>query len=692
MKTNSIQAPSTLIPEYIGSDFDAVLEVASNIEAVKVVAENIENFKVFPASETTAGIAEIATQAEVNQKTSDSHIVTPKKLGEYAAPLVHTHATATSIESGFLAATDKQKLDGIASNANNYTHPIGDGNLHVPATGTGNNGKLLKAGITAGSLVWDTISKDDVGLSNVDNTSDLNKPISAAAQAALDGKSATTHMHTAMDVGAAPLVHTHGITDVTGLQAVLDGKSATEHAHSYLPLTGGTLTGALSGTTFTGALTGNASTATSAGKLTAARTISLTGDVIGSALFDGSTDVTFTTTYKSSGVTAGTYKSVTVDDKGYITAGSNPTTLSEYGITDAINTSACGVANGVATLNASGLVPSTQLPSYVDDVLEYEDLAALPVTGEASKIYVTLGDNKIFRWTGSAYIEISPVAGNSDSAIKLATARTISTTGDATWAVSFDGSANVSSVITLANSGASAGTYRSVTVDSKGRVTSGANPTTLAAYGITDAQPKDNTLTALAGVTTAADKLIYATAPDVFTTTSITPFARTLIDDVDAAAMRTTLGIDELPVRSFIGDTPPINPWNGVTWYCTDDGRTYVYYADADSTQWVENSPQNPANTDTLSGTNVNGNYAQFADGTLICWVSTTTSAAATKAITYPMAFISAPVCTVTVEATTPSIVTTQSPSVTGISINGWNMSSARIAVACKIMAVGRWR
>ena len=206
------------------------------------------------------------------------------------------------------------------------------------------------------------------------------------------------------------------------------------------------------------------------------------------------------------------------------------------------------------------------------------------------------------------------------------------------------------------------------------------------------AQASDATLTALAGVTTAANKLIYATAPDVFTTTSITPFARTLIDDVDAAAMRTTLGIDELPVRSFIGDTPPINPWNGVTWYCTDDGRTYVYYADADSTQWVENSPQNPANTDTLSGTNVNGNYAQFADGTLICWVSTTTSAAATKAITYPMAFISAPVCTATVEATTPSIVTTQSPSVTGISINGWNMSSARIAVACKIMAVGRWR
>ena len=202
----------------------------------------------------------------------------------------------------------------------------------------------------------------------------------------------------------------------------------------------------------------------------------------------------------------------------------------------------------------------------------------------------------------------------------------------------------------------------------------------------------DATLTALADVTTAADKLIYATAPDVFTTTSITPFARTLIDDVDAAAMRTTLGIDGLPILTFIGDTPPTNPQNGITWYCTDDGRTYVYYIDSDSGQWIENSPQSPATTDTIRGANANGNYTKFADGTLICWVTTATSASATKAITYPMAFISNPVCTVTVEASTPFIVTTQFSSITGIGINGWNMSSARVAVACTIMAVGRWK
>jgi hypothetical protein len=74
--------------------------------------------------------------------------------------------------------------------------------------------------------------------------------------------------------------------------------AAASHTHSYLPLSGGTLTGALTGTTitattFTGALSGNASTAT---KLATARTIALTGSVTGSGSFDGSGNLSITTT------------------------------------------------------------------------------------------------------------------------------------------------------------------------------------------------------------------------------------------------------------------------------------------------------------------------------------------------------------------------------------------------------------
>ena len=73
------------------------------------------------------------------------------------------------------------------------------------------------------------------------------------------------------------------------------------------------------------------------------------------------------------------------------------------------------VANGLARLDSSGLVPAALLPSYVDDVLEYANLAAFPATGETGKIYVALNTAKIYRWSGSAYVEINPSPGSTDA-------------------------------------------------------------------------------------------------------------------------------------------------------------------------------------------------------------------------------------------------------------------------------------
>ena len=66
-----------------------------------------------------------------------------------------------------------------------------------------------------------------------------------------------------------------------------------------------------------------------------------------------------------------------------------------------------GVANGVAELGADGKIPSAQLPSYVDDVLEYNTKSEFPTTGEAGKIYIAKDNNKTYRWSGTAYTEIS---------------------------------------------------------------------------------------------------------------------------------------------------------------------------------------------------------------------------------------------------------------------------------------------
>jgi hypothetical protein len=71
---------------------------------------------------------------------------------------------------------------------------------------------------------------------------------------------------------------------------------------------------------------------------------------------------------------------------------------SEFVTPDSLSTSLSTKADLVG-----GYVPASQLPSYVDDVLEYADLAAFPATGEAGKMYIAIDTNLVYRWTGSTY-------------------------------------------------------------------------------------------------------------------------------------------------------------------------------------------------------------------------------------------------------------------------------------------------
>ncbi len=89
-------------------------------------------------------------------------------------------------------------------------------------------------------------TKSDIGLSNVNNTSDADKPVSLATQAALDNKANISHTHpiesiqglgTALD-GKAATAHTHSIAAVDGLQTALDSKAESNHAHDMSSVTG----------------------------------------------------------------------------------------------------------------------------------------------------------------------------------------------------------------------------------------------------------------------------------------------------------------------------------------------------------------------------------------------------------------------------------------------------------------------
>jgi hypothetical protein len=80
-----------------------------------------------------------------------------------------------------------------------------------------------------------------------------------------------------------------------------------------------------------------------------------------------------------------------------------------------LNTTASFAPLGNYATLVGGTVPSSQLPSYVDDVLEFSTLSGFPTTGESGKIYTAIATNKIYRWSGSTYIEISPSPGSTDS-------------------------------------------------------------------------------------------------------------------------------------------------------------------------------------------------------------------------------------------------------------------------------------
>lgn len=127
------------------------------------------------------------------------------------------------------------------------------------------------------------------------------------------------------------------------------------------------------------------------------------------------------------------------------------------------------VSPNVAALAA--VTPATDKGVYFSATVPVT-MGTYTLTGFARGLSAAV-DGPAFRGAIGAISSADSITG---SAATLTTLRSISATGDATWSVNFDGSANATAAITLANSGVSAGTYSSVTVNAKGLVTAGAAP------------------------------------------------------------------------------------------------------------------------------------------------------------------------------------------------------------------------
>lgn len=349
----------------------------------------------------------IATGAQTNQNAVQSiQVVTPTGTVVGTATATTTTDTIQLKEGNNIDIAVSGKVVTV-NNTYSYTHPTGDGNLHVPTTGTSNSGKVLKSGATAGSLAWGTL--------------------------------------TPTDVGALPISH--------------EGQGGSVHADV---------------------------TTSASGFMSAADKTKLNGIAAGANKVESST-------------TNGNIKINSTETNVYThPTGTNPhgTTKADIGLSNVTNDSQVkrsemGVANGVSTLDTNGV--NKQPPaSHASTGTSYG------VADTNNYGHVKIG-NGVAVSSGTISVDVG------DGVVLSGTSPNQKLVADVGTGLTLEGT-SPNKKIALANSGVTAGTYEKVTVDAKGRVTSGGDltasdipnlswdkitsgkPNTLGGYGITDGQ------------------------------------------------------------------------------------------------------------------------------------------------------------------------------------------------------------
>ena len=300
----------------------------------------------------------LATKAPLSHSHTTAQVTGLDSALAGKAATGHTHAAATDAAAGFMSAADKEKLDGIATGANKYTLPTASsstlGGVKTGANITNSSGtiSLTKANVTTAlgytppttdTNTWTAfkgattsaagtagyVPAPTAGAANryfrSDGTWQVPPDTNTTYTLSSFGITATAAELNKLDGCIATVTELNYLDGVTSsIQTQLNGKAASDHTHSYLPLSGGTLTGTLTSraitpsatntynigssslkfanvyaTNFVGALSGNATTATTATKanqLTTARTItaSLSSSTAGS--FNGTANITVGTT------------------------------------------------------------------------------------------------------------------------------------------------------------------------------------------------------------------------------------------------------------------------------------------------------------------------------------------------------------------------------------------------------------
>ena len=254
------------------------------------------------------------------------------------------------------------------------------------------------------------LTKDDVGLGNVDNTSDINKPISHLTQDALDALEAKIDSigQTADDGLKAHLADYNNPHKVTADQLGLGNVENTSDLDK--PISTATQEALDNLQEQIEEVKTESDNGLSAHLADYNNPHKVTAEQIGVGAFEGLTPEDL----PISDATTEAIDNITNIINEHIANTENPHQITKEqvglgNVTDdaQVKRDEMGQPGGVATLDETGKVPSSQLPSFVDDVLEFDSLEEFPNPGETGKIYVAKDTNLTYRWSGSRYIEIS---------------------------------------------------------------------------------------------------------------------------------------------------------------------------------------------------------------------------------------------------------------------------------------------
>ena len=345
---------------------------------------------------TLSSFGVTATATELNYMDGVTSNVQTQLNGKAASS--HTHSTASTTAAGFLrqlngSTSNFLRGDGTWATPPNTTYSAMKGASSstagstglVPAPAAGASNRYLRSDGTW-AVPPDTNTTYTLSSFGITATAaELNKldgvtatateinyldGVTSAIQTQLNGKAASSHSHPASQVtgltasralvsdsGGHPAVSTVTSTELgyldgvtSAIQTQLNNKASTNHTHSYLPLSGGTLSGTVTSRSLAAATDstydiGTSSvryrniyadnlygtlqgSVTSANKLTTARTISLTGDVTGSTSFNGSANVSISANLAANSVTA---NEIAAGAVGSSEIASNAVTLTKLG-------------------------------------------------------------------------------------------------------------------------------------------------------------------------------------------------------------------------------------------------------------------------------------------------------------------------------------------------------------------------